>query len=359
LFPPASFIYNKTKIPINDIKKVLNETQTYLEFKKKPNQKRFRMITAEYPDNVWQADLIDFSIARTPYYRLPNGDIAINEDGSFVYEPTKKQIKNFKLEKDLIRNYNELVYKNQTLQYNYILVVIDVFSRYVWTYNLHTKTTEEIQTGFEHIFKTNQLKFKKEGILVNKKDEKNLGCPVILQTDLEKGIVSEEFQEYLKEKEIKWWGVTGKQGAAICERVIQTLKKAIWKVFEIRNKYQWYDSIDNIVKAYNQREHSTIKTTPEKARKEENYNDVKLLVSKHSEKYRNNRTELPRYKIGDRVRVKIEKSRFEKGYTKTFTNKIYVIDSVVYDGCYYYTLEGVYNKLDRKRMFYAEELLLS
>jgi hypothetical protein len=360
LFPPASLIYNTTKIPIKDIKRVLNESKTYLEFKKKPKQKQFRMITAEYHDNVWQADLIDFSIAQTPFYRLPGGKIALYGDGSFVIDPTNKEIEEYGLEKDYIRNYNEVTYnKTTTLQFNYILVVIDVFSRYVWTYNLQNKNGNDIEEGFQNIVKSNSLKFKSSKILPDKLNNQNIGCPDILQTDLEKGIMSKNFQNYLKESEVRWWGMTGKQGAAICERVIQTLKRALWKVFEMRTSYKWIDVIDEIVKAYNNRVHSSIKMSPLDARKIENYNDVKLLVSKHSEKYRINRSNYPKFNIGDRVRVKIDKSRFEKGYTKTFTNETYVIDNVIYDGNYYYTLEGVNNKMNRKQMFYAEDLLLS
>jgi hypothetical protein len=39
LFPTAKLIYDTTKIPINDIKKILNLSETYLEFKTKPKQK--------------------------------------------------------------------------------------------------------------------------------------------------------------------------------------------------------------------------------------------------------------------------------------------------------------------------------
>jgi hypothetical protein len=38
LFPTAQLIYNTIKLPLNDIKRILNELTTYLEFKKKQNR---------------------------------------------------------------------------------------------------------------------------------------------------------------------------------------------------------------------------------------------------------------------------------------------------------------------------------
>jgi hypothetical protein len=187
-----------------------------------------------------------------------------------------------------------------------------VFSRYVWTYNLASNSTEEIKLGFERVAMSNANKYSHKGILRKKK---YVGFPDILQTDLEKGIISSGFQAYLNEAEVRHWGMDNKQKAAICERVIQTIKKALWKVFEMRNNYKWFDVIDDIVSAYNNRVHSTIKISPEEARTREHNNHVKLHVSKHSEKYKLNRSKLPKLKKGDMVRMKIEKSRFEKGYT--------------------------------------------
>jgi hypothetical protein len=150
-----------------------------------------------------------------------------------------------------------------------------------------------------------------------------------------------------------------RQKAAICERVIQTIKKALWKVFEMRGDYKWYDVIDGIVDAYNARVHSTIKITPNQARKRKYRNFVRLHVSKHSERYRQNRSILPKYKIGDRIRVLRNKVMFEKGYQRNYSKEIYVIDNLIYNGCYFYTLQGVYNRFDRKQMFYEEDLISS
>jgi hypothetical protein len=174
--------------------------------------------------------------------------------------------------------------------------------------------------AFIEIKESNYNKYYNKGIF---RDKTYQGFLDILQTDTEKAFTSFACQEFLIQHEINFWPVAPRdtkdlngQKAAICERVIQTIKKALWKVFEMRGNYRWHDVIDYIVSAYNNRVHSTIKISPKEARKRENKNHVKLYVSKHSEKYRHNRSKLPKYNIGDRVRVLRNKAMFEKGYQR-------------------------------------------
>jgi hypothetical protein len=352
LFPTAKLIYNTTKIPINDIKKILSRSETYLEFKTKPKQKQFRMITAEYIDNIWQADLIDLYQTKTPYK---------DSNNKFHLNPEEKFIKTQNLKRENIYESN---YDPDTgFAYTFILVVIDVFSRYVWTRNLFSNKAEEIKNAFIEITESNYNKYYNKGIF---RDKTYQGFPDILQTDIEKAFISNDFQDFLIKHEVNFWPVTprntkdlNRQKAAICERVIQTIKKALWKVFEMRGNYRWYDVIDEVVDAYNARVHSTIKITPNQARRRKYKNHVKLYVSKHSEKYRQNRSKLPKYKIGDRVRVLRNKATFEKGYQRNYSKEVYVIDNIIYNGCYFYTLDGEYNRFNRKEMFYEEDLIPS
>jgi hypothetical protein len=140
LYPTAQLIYNTTKLPLNDIKRILNELSTYLEFKKKPKQKDFRMVTAEYPDNAWQADLIDFSQAQTPFYKDGDGNQYL------ASELKESDIVDHQLKRVMISDYNEC---------SYALVLIDVFSRYVWVRNLINNTAFYVSEAFQSIVMEN------------------------------------------------------------------------------------------------------------------------------------------------------------------------------------------------------------
>ena len=62
--------------------------------------------------------------------------------------------------------------------------------------------------------------------------------------------------------------------------------------------------------------------------------------------------EKPKFKVGDKVRTKITKDKFEKGSKPRFSKDIFTIKEVKYDTVYYYILDDVDNKF-----FYTEELL--
>jgi hypothetical protein len=219
LFPTAKLIYNTTKIPIDDIKKILNKSETYLEFKTKPKQTRFRMITAEYIDNIWQADLIDLYQPLTPYK---------DSNNKYHLNPEPRDIKAHKLTREYICNRN--IDPKAGYAFTFILVVIDVFSRYVWTRSLYTNTAEEIKNALNDIAKSNYNKYHNKGIF---RDKKYRGFPDILQADTEKAFTSVAFGDFLTQHEVSFWPVTprdtkdlNRQKAAICERVVQTIKKA-------------------------------------------------------------------------------------------------------------------------------------
>jgi transposase InsO family protein len=63
--------------------------------------------------------------------------------------------------------------------YNYLLTVIDCFSKYAWTIPIKNKTAEEISKSFDNIFKERK--------------------PLKLQTDKGKEFKNKKFQSFLKE----------------------------------------------------------------------------------------------------------------------------------------------------------------
>ena len=67
----------------------------------------------------------------------------------------------------------------------YLLMVIDVFSKYGWIKPLKDKKTESVSLAFDEIFKKAKRK------------------PVMLWTDKGSEFISKHFKEFLKKKKIK------------------------------------------------------------------------------------------------------------------------------------------------------------
>ena len=87
---------------------------------------------------------------------------------------------------------------------NYLLVVIDVLSKYVWVRPMKNKTARSLLEAFDSILS--------EG----RKPEK-------LRTDKGTEFVNESFQQYLKKKDIQFYTANNEPKASVVERVNRTL----------------------------------------------------------------------------------------------------------------------------------------
>ena len=80
----------------------------------------------------------------------------------------------------------------------------------------------------------------------------------------------------------------------------------MYKKFTENNNTIFYNIIDDLVNAYNNKYHSTIKMTPVEGSKKINENKIKNI-------YNFDKTKKPgKFKIADRVRISLEKNIFEK-----------------------------------------------
>ena len=64
---------------------------------------------------------------------------------------------------------------------------------------------------------------------------------------------------------------------------------------------------------------------------------------------------IAKFKIGDRVRISLEKNIFEKGYETNWTQEIFVIYDIKYSNVPYYYLKDLNNE-KLKGTFYEQEL---
>ena len=92
--------------------------------------------------------------------------------------------------------------------------------------------------------------------------------------------------------------------SVVAERFIRTLKNKIYKYMTSVSKNLYIDKLDDIVNKCNNTYHSTIKMKPV---------NVKSNTYIDSSKEINNN--IPKFKIGDTVRISKYKNIFAKGYT--------------------------------------------
>lgn len=77
-----------------------------------------------------------------------------------------------------------------------------------------------------------------------------------------------------------------------------------------RNTRNWIDMLDELIRAYNNTIHSTIKMTPFEASKRKNENRILYTRYKKIKPI----DDTPKFIAGDKIRISRIKGLFEKGY---------------------------------------------
>ena len=214
--------------------------------------------------------------------------------------------------------------------YRYLLTCIDIFSKFVWVIPLKDKKGITIKNALEKIFKQRKPKF--------------------LWTDRGREFYNEQVQDLLNENNIKLYSTNNSEiKSSVIERFNRTFKNMMYKKFTENNNTIFYNILDELVNNYNNKYHSTIKITPVEASKKINENKIKNI-------YNFEKTKKPgKFKIGDRVRISLEKNIFEKSYETNWTEEIFEIYDIKYSNVPYYYLKDLNNeKLDGT--FYEQEL---
>ena len=162
----------------------------------------------------------------------------------------------------------------------YLLMVIDVFSKYGWIRGLKDKKTETVSKAFDDILSGRK--------------------PKMLWTDKGSEFISKHFKDFLKSKGIKLYHTENEEKSSVVERWNKTMKNRMWKMFTVNNNTVYADKIDKLVNDYNNRRHSSIKMSPVEASKKKNEKKVWFNLYGDSIYLKPNK---PKFKIGDHVRI--------------------------------------------------------
>ena len=126
----------------------------------------------------------------------------------------------------------------------------------------------------------------------------------------------------------------------------------MWKQFTIQGHQKWVKMLPEILTNYNNKVHSSIKTTPEDASK--NPEKIKYLISEHNHKNSEVKKK-PKFKLNDRVRIYKYQYKFTKGFVSKWTDEIFRIVQINYGNPSTYVLEDMNGEII-DGTFYENEL---
>lgn len=199
---------------------------------------------------------------------------------------------------------------------NYVLVAIDVFSRYAKALPIKSKTSDSM---------VNALKLILEG-------DSNFKGVSRINSDEGKEYYNSKVNTYLKNKSITLYSVSSREiKASIAERFIRTLKGRIYRYMTQNNTLTYINALPDLVNDYNNTVHSTLNETPDYVHKLTSKIKLEMLFKKmyirESPKRDNVSSQL---EVGESVRLADEyrNSRFRKGYQIQNTYEIFKIATI-------------------------------
>ena len=218
--------------------------------------------------------------------------------------------------------------------YKYVLLLIDVFSRYVWTVPIKSKTGPSTVMALKSIFK--------EGGKTNK-----------LRTDKGSEFTNREVQKFLKSQDVYHFVTQNEPKANFAERAIKTIKMKLYRYMTQHQTFRYIDVLRQVVDAYNNTYHRSIKTAPSKVSSQ---NEAELWLQQYRKPQRQEPQEKFKFKIGDWVRISFLKKPFDREYQQKWTGELFQItDRKKRQGRPIYTLSD-YAGEDVAGTFYPEEL---
>jgi ribosomal protein L21E len=205
----------------------------------------------------------------------------------------------------------------------YILVCIDILSRYAAVASVKTKSGPDVLSGFKEIF--NRIgKF-----------------PVSVRADFGKEFNNAHVTNYMRKHGVNLYYARSSTKANYSESFIRNLKSRLFRVFQHRNTYRYLDILQKLVESYNSTFHSSIEMAPSEVNSQNeqevwfrkyfppaSYKEAfikanRLQRSRKSSKIHDKH--LFRYKIGDHVRISTLGDKFTRDFDTKFSGEVYTV----------------------------------
>ena len=222
--------------------------------------------------------------------------------------------------------------------HHFVLLMIDIFSRYSWCEPLKNKTGAEVVKAMKKIFDQGRQ-------------------PRILQTDKGTEFLNRNVQKYLKSKGIHFFASQNEVKSNYAERCIKTIKHKLFRYILKKRTYRYVNVMQEVVQSYNGTVHRSLGVAPKTVN---TANEDEIRLQQYLLRTRNQKAPAKKksfkYKIGDTVRISHVRSVFDREYSQKWTGELFKIRSRKWrQNLPIYTLED-WNGEDIKGTFYEPEI---
>ena len=234
----------------------------------------------------------------------------------------------------------DLIDKSSLSKYNknyeFILTVIDIFTKYAWAIPLKNKSVLSITNGFKIVLGEHP-----QGGSESRKPEN-------LWVDRGSELYNKTFKSLLKDYELKLFSTYSDLKAVFIERFNRTLLHIINKPMFINGDGNWVSILNDAVITYNNNFNSTINMTPVDA--SNNLDKVRYYVKSIKATLK--------FQVGDYVRNADKRNIFSKGYTSNWNRELFKVNEVLSTQPPKYKIQGINGEIIRGK-YYEQDILKS
>lgn len=189
--------------------------------------------------------------------------------------------------------------------YSYLLLLIDVFSRYIWIEPVKSKSKNDMYRAFTELFARTERR------------------PSKLRTDKGTEFTNKTVKLYLKSIGIKWYTTKNETKANYAERAIRTIKGLLYRYFIHNNTKRYVEVLQDIVKNYNNRPHrSLLSKTPSSVN---GNNETMLWKRMYVDTVKHVKHKKYKFQVGNQVRISHLKYVFQRDWHQKWTEEYFVV----------------------------------
>ena len=218
----------------------------------------------------------------------------------------------------------------------YVLICIDVFSRFVWLRGIRKKQPKDVITAFEDIFQT-AVK------------------PLRIRTDKGGEFTNRLCEKYFKSRDIVHMLAQNTETKAnYAERAVKSIKMRIQRYFTQKQTHKYVDKLQNFAHSYNNTYHRSIRRAPAQVSSE---NASQVWFTQYAEPLLHEaKMKMKQFKAGDLVRISHIRKTFQREYDERWSGELFrIIDKIANNRIPTYRLKDYSGEIIHG-LFYAQEL---
>ena len=231
-------------------------------------------------------------------------------------------------------------YSKENVWYSYFLLIIDVFSKFVWTFPLRNVRGSEVVMSFQSVLDQGRR-------------------PDKVRTDMGSEFKSKVFQNLLKKEGIDHFYSYNETKSAVAERAIKTIKSKLARYMTKNQTHRWIDILEVMTKSYNHTFHRSLKKAPINVKPEDQAIIWQMHYDPIPKKKYHKTSSIPTkfsFKIGDKVRISHLRRAFQREYDERWTMEYFIVsERGIKQGIPFYRLQDLEGD-DIKGKFYANEI---